>query len=672
MKEPQKTGIFAAIAIVALVAALLTQPQKASVDTSGAKAMVGKELFPEFTDPLVASSLSLVKFDESLGTLAEFEVRKDSQSGLWTIPSHAGYPADATSQMRDAATLFVGMKVLGLASESREDHVLYGVVEPDVNRLKVGDQGVGLLVRIKDGKDKDLASLIVGKEIANQPGRRFVRVPSQDATFDVQINTTPLTTEFGKWIEKDLLNLSSFDIAELGIRDYSIVKTEDRGLLQKLYDADLAFDSNSSKWNLKSWVAYKGREASPQQIPADQVLNDSRLNDVKNALDQLEIVDVDRKPVGLSADLKADKDILSEKNADLLSLNERGFFPIEIPGGGTEILSTSGELLVTLNDGVQYVLRFGNLIGDQSGAEGSGLNRRLMLTAKLDESRFPPPELQPLPETIEDLKKMDQAAQPPAFSGENPLAPVAPPAAPEPAPAAETPPAPATDTPAEPAPAADNPPAADKPAGETPAAEVPAAEAPAADGPATVPPANPNGDGSGNNAAVKTTDNVKLVAFQPPAEQPPAEAAPQEQPPAEQPPAEQPAVPADPAAPAATPAPAADGAQPPAAQPAAALAQETEEELKERLELVREEITKENQRKIDDRNGRLEKAQKRVKELNARFADWYYVISEDVYKKLRVTQAELVTKPQAGQPGPGGLPNGLPGNFNLPFNPGGN
>ncbi len=666
MKEPQKTGIFAAIALVALVAALLSQPQRSTVDTSGAKAMVGKELFPEFTDPLAASSLSLVKFDEGLGTLAEFEVRKDTQSGLWTIPSHAGYPADATTQMRDAATLFVGMKVLGLASESREDHVLYGVVEPDVNRLKVGDQGVGLLVRIKDSKDKDLASLVVGKEIANQPGRRFVRVPSQDATFDVQINTTPLSTEFGKWIEKDLLNLSSFDIAELGIRDYSIVKTEDRGLLQKLYDADLAFDSNTSKWNVKSWVAYQGREASPQQIPPGQVLNDSRLNDVKNALDQLEIVDVDRKPVGLSADLKADKDILSEKNADLLSLNERGFYPIEVPGTGTEILSTSGELLVTLNDGVQYVLRFGNLIGDQTGAGGSGLNRRLMLTAKLDEARFPPPELQPLPETIEDLKKLEQAAQPPTFSGENPLAP---PAAPE-APGSATPAAPATPAEGTPAPATTAPetPAADKPASEAPAADAPAADKPAAETPAPATPAGdapaggeakPEGDGSGNAAAANSGNNVKLVAFQPPAEQPPAEQPAAEQPPAAEPP---PATPATEQPPAATPA---------AAAPAAP-AQETEEELKERLELMREEITKANQRKIDERNDRLEKAQKRVKELNARFADWYYVISEDVYKKLRVTQAELVTTPQAEGGQPGGLPSGLPGNFNLPFNPGGN
>lgn len=664
MKEPQKTGIFAAIAIVALVAALLSQPRVSTVDTSGAKAMVGKELFPEFTDPLTAASLSLVKFDETLGTLSDFEVRKDTQSGLWTIPSHAGYPADATTQMRDAATLFVGMKVLGLASESREDHVLYGVVEPDVNRLKVGDQGVGLLVRIKDGKDKDLASLIVGKEIANQPGRRFVRIPTQDATYDVQINATPLTTEFGKWIEKDLLKLSSFDIAELGIRDYAIATGDGRQVaLNKVYDADVAFDSNTSKWNVKNWVTYNNLQPVPQEVPAGMAANDSRLNEVKNALDQLEIVDVDRKPSGLSADLKADRDILENRSPDLLSLRDRGFLPVEIPGRGVEILSTSGELLVALNDGVQYVLRFGNLTGNQTGENGGQLTRAMMVVAKLDESRFPPPELQPLPETIEDLKKLDQASQPPPFTGENNVPPIAPPTGDEPA--------------------ADMP-AADAPAAETPAADAPATETPADDKPAEPAPAEPApaGDGAGGNARVDSNSSVKLVAFQPPAEQPPAEQPPAEQPPAEQPPAEQPPAeqpPSETPAPAEAPpaaaetvAPAEAAAPADAPQPPAAPVQETEEEMKERLELVREEITKANQRKIDERNDRLEKAQKRVKELNARFADWYYVISEDVYKKLRVTQAELVTKPQAGSPQPGGLPGGLPGNFNLPFAPGGN
>ncbi len=71
-------------------------------------------------------------------------------------------------------------------------------------------------------------------------------------------------------------------------------------------------------------------------------------------------------------------------------------------------------------------------------------------------------------------------------------------------------------------------------------------------------------------------------------------------------------------------------------------AKETEEELKERLEATREKITRDNQRAIDDRNEKLANARRKVDELNARFAEWYYLISESEYKKLRVTLDDLI------------------------------
>ena len=36
------------------------------------------------------------------------------------------------------------------------------------------------------------------------------------------------------------------------------------------------------------------------------------------------------------------------------------------------------------------------------------------------------------------------------------------------------------------------------------------------------------------------------------------------------------------------------------------------------------------------------KAEVRVAELNARFADWYYVVSEDVYKKIHLVRSDIV------------------------------
>ena len=68
----------------------------------------------------------------------------------------------------------------------------------------------------------------------------------------------------------------------------------------------------------------------------------------------------------------------------------------------------------------------------------------------------------------------------------------------------------------------------------------------------------------------------------------------------------------------------------------------TEEELLERLEAEQEKITKDNQRRLDERKDRLEAAQRRVRDLNDRFADWYYVIPEDTYTMLRIKRDELL------------------------------
>jgi hypothetical protein len=56
----------------------------------------------------------------------------------------------------------------------------------------------------------------------------------------------------------------------------------------------------------------------------------------------------------------------------------------------------------------------------------------------------------------------------------------------------------------------------------------------------------------------------------------------------------------------------------------------------------REKIKRENDRKRNEFNDKKKKAEARVAELNGRFADWYYVISEDVYKKIHLGRNDLV------------------------------
>ena len=113
-------------------------------------------------------------------------------------------------------------------------------------------------------------------------------------------------------------------------------------------------------------------------------------------------MDVVRKPTGLSADLKAEEAFTGDQEA-VLSLAQRGFFPFQ----SGEILSSSGETVIGMKEGVEYLLRFGNPItvtsGGDAGEEGDGQanetsGRYLFFLARVNEGLLEKPEPKPLPE----------------------------------------------------------------------------------------------------------------------------------------------------------------------------------------------------------------------------------------------------------------------------------
>ena len=211
-------------------------------------------------------------------------------------------------------------------------------------------------------------------------------------------------------------------------------------------------------------------------------LNSQKLNDLKKALGDMQIVGVMRKPAGLGADLKAGTEI-ADNEESLLSLTSRGFYLASVGGGAPELHAANGELVVGLKDGVQYVLRFGEIADVAQESEEGKLSRYLFVSARLDESKFPPLELAPLP------------------------------------------------------------------------------------------------GGEADPEAATDTEQAKEDA--------------------------------------------------------------TVGE-KSDLELERERVRKENQRKKDEREEQLKKANQQISELNARFADWYYVISEDEYKNVHLGRNDLI------------------------------
>ena len=103
-----------------------------------------RELFPELSDAAKAASLEIVKYDEELATLAPFKVVQSG--GVWVLPAHQNYPADAKDHLAAAATELVDLKALDVVSTSPADHETFGVIEPDPEKIKPGMTGIGELI----------------------------------------------------------------------------------------------------------------------------------------------------------------------------------------------------------------------------------------------------------------------------------------------------------------------------------------------------------------------------------------------------------------------------------------------------------------------------------------------------------------------------------------------
>lgn len=659
MNEGTKTGLFwLGSLIVAAVAVFVSLPRGVDEQDS---LTINKALFEEFTDPLTAANLKIVTYNETLGELESFEIAKDRQSGVWNIPSRQGYPADAADQMQKAATTLLDVRILDVASVNAEDHEDFGVLEPVIDKLRVGDTGVGRLVSVKSEDGTTLASLIIGNEVLNEEGNVYVRVPNQDPVYKVKLDESPLTTKFSDWIEDDLLQLSSFDIAGTKIRNYSVALGG--GLQQLSIDMDNSYDANlslndSNEWQLDSLNVYDEKNAgSAKELEGEESLNTEALNKMKNALDDLKIVDVVRKPDGMSSDLKADKSLV-ENNQSLQSLVTRGFYPVNGPGEeGLDILSANGETTVDLKDGIQYVLRFGSIAGlseedgDEADAEDpsaepvdtSGANRYLLVTTRVNEAMIPTPELKVVPQTYEELQEMLNPQPAAPVVQENPLA------QPETAPAKEN----AEESPEK---------SGEEATGEQPTAEEKPADQPAtteADTPATTdsPADVGNGDGGVDEQPAVTEatgDGSTEVSGSGEGSGQGQEPATEIQEPAgEQTPAGE-TTEVEPSVDAA--ATTNDGAEaaiePPANADQPVKDELTEEEKKELLQAEQEKLIKENQRLRDEWRGKVDAAKNRVRELNARFADWYYIIPESTYRDLQLALDTLIQPKSALQSQP--------------------
>ncbi|MCA9217188.1 MAG: DUF4340 domain-containing protein [Planctomycetales bacterium] len=543
MSEAGKSGVFG---LVAAASAVLAFAFQGSSGTTTLPPEVGAMMFPDFHDALAAKSLTITRFDESLGRLEDLEVKQ--VDGRWRLPSHEGYPADAENKIRDATTPFVDLEIIRVASENETDHQLYGVVKPDKTSSEITDQGVGTRVVVKDSGGKSLVDLIIGKEVKDAEGQRYVCRTDKPRVYVCEIDPDDLPVRFEEWIEKDLLDVSSFDIERLTLKDYTFAVQQQlfrQPTTQFTQRLEVSLVHEDNKWQLDSLQENLNNRFVESELLDSEEVDQERINGLRTALTDLEIVDVDRKPTGLSSDLQADESFFSNEEG-VNSLVEKGFYPVQLDGV-PQILSSEGEVIAGTKDGVEYVLRFGRDEGIETKGDETSVNRYLLVSARFNEGYFDEPEYEDLPEL-------------PGGSVELP------------------------------------------PADNSDSESVDADVEPDACGP------------QAENDEVEVSEDEIVEAT------------------------------ADPKADAEvdTEASADSDQQVSATEEAAGEGDSTKADALAEIRAERERIEKENQRKRDEYDDKVEKAKEKVAELNYRFADWYYVISEDMYKKIHLSRSDIV------------------------------
>jgi hypothetical protein len=654
MNETKKTLIFCGAALVAAGSAWALYPK---ADTSIVESREGSLLFEGFTDPKSVTFLEIHKPSEQVQNVAQMFVigrperlaLAQQPSGNWVVASREDYPAGVMDRVAEAASALSDLRIISIASQNAAeagDHELFGVIDPLGSNVDIATTGIGLRITAKGG-DKTLADLVIGKPVEGQTDVRYVRKPNDDVVYTAKIKDySRLTTRFDDWIETRVLDVnSSFDVRRVVVKDETFVLAQRNPTRPPVLAAqqrgrlDLSYDNSKSQWTaneIVTWDESKGGYA-PANLAANEELNTQALNDLTFGLSDLKVVDVSRKDpeIAKAIDRSTGEIRLEDFPADDPRALGPGFYALAIPRKPLALYAIGGEVFFNTKDGLEYTVRFGREAGIEEKRDEAGkkpdekksdekkaeekksdeakpdpskkkegeekakdddtkVNRYMFVTVRFNEALIDKPKLEPVPgeSPKDESPKKDDTTKKDAAPGEKPD----------------------QKTTEKKEPSAKTPEAEKKPETKAPA-NSPKTEAPQPD--------------PKKSSQAAGTPNIQLAAYQADAAKTP-----------DKEPEKTTEKKTDDAK---SPPPKTDNKDDEAKKKADDEKKKIDDE-KKKAEDERKRIKDENDKKIKEHEESLAKGRKRAKDLNDRFADWFYIISEDSYKKLHLTRADVVKK----------------------------
>ncbi len=389
MNESAKTTGFVLVAGLMLALAVLTfwanQPPQIS-DFSN----VGQPFFENFSGGNQAESLEVYALDAS-GKQRQFSVKKSN--GLWTIPSHYNYPAEAAERLANTAASLIGLTREALVGRLPSEHERLGVVDPTSDAAN-DPETAGTRLVLKDRTGDVLVDLIVGKKLeANSERgsedpfkdkalqtRYYLRRTDENQTYQAGLQLE-LSTKFTDWIDDRLLGIESRQLKQLAVDRYELREQALDPLGQQVRltmvpgtTLEFSRENGFAPWDLV------GLNAESETMDA------SKVNNFINTLTGLKIAGVRpkyryEKQQLLTADLKLNRIPELEQNPEAFELaltkmqqelSEYGFNVAPNPKNQDDLIlvSEQGELTFGTEQGIRFYLNFGKPVtGDEAAIE---------------------------------------------------------------------------------------------------------------------------------------------------------------------------------------------------------------------------------------------------------------------------------------------------------------
>lgn len=382
--ETLRTSGFFGFAVIGCIAAILTflVTRPPSIDDFE---WVGKPFFDHFKSSNQAKSLEVIALGDNVRT-KRFSVRQ--VDGLWVIPSHGNYPAEALDRLARTSSSVIGLEREALAGRLESEHEKLGVVDPASEDI-VAPEVAGQRLILKDEHDNVLADLIIGKKAESiQPQRDeeivdadpakyyYVRRADESQTYKVRLKID-LSTRFSDWIAGRFFPWEPSELVHLDLPDRSRQKAN--GSPQRDTKMQPPQPVGSPEIQLRksdrlTWTV-KGLN------PTNEVFDESVILKFTELLSQIQVVDVRKQTqfkgepiLGADLTLNPNPQIRNDQlgfsrasNQFAGELGEYGFRLKPIGPGKFDMENDEGEIRLGTANGLMYTLMFGNVATQTSG-----------------------------------------------------------------------------------------------------------------------------------------------------------------------------------------------------------------------------------------------------------------------------------------------------------------